>query len=230
MHGSPPTFLNKLGEAAVRRCAIGVLNWSQIRYQIHPDLSQMANLKNQILYARQRSYTPLFVSPQEPGDHRSPAQNFRFLCLVGSCWTIFSLSGARLKNDVEKTSKKTRKSRILASENPPKISPKCLQNRCPTKPAFFLLFLAYSDRFGLRALFLRSENLAKTVVLLYYEHISIVCLSKPKATKKYRKNLPKTLPKRGPNPLKIDAKNVLFFNIDFFRFQARLWSLLGLQD
>ena len=103
-------------------------------------------------------------------------------------------------------------------------------NRCPTKPAFFLLFLAYSDRFGLRALFLRSaQNLAKTVVLLYYEHFSSVRLWEHNATKKYRKNLPKTLPKRGPNPLKIDAKNVLFVNIDFFGFRARFWSLLGFQ-
>ena len=43
------------------------------------------------------------------------------------------------------------------------------------------------------------------------------------------KNLPKTLPKRGPNPLKIDAKNVLFFNIDFFGFRPRFWRVLGLQ-
>ena len=131
-------------------------DWHQIRYQIHPDLSQMANLKSQTLYARQRSYTPLFVSPQEPGDHRSPAQNFRFLCLVGSCWSIFSPSETCMKKDIDKTLKKTRKSRILASQNPPKISPKCLQNRCPTKPAISLLFLAYSDCFRLRALFLRS--------------------------------------------------------------------------
>ena len=117
----PPGGFQSAGH---RKCAIGVLNWSQIRYQIHPDLSQMANLKSQTLYARQRSYTPLFVSPQEPGDHRSPAQNFCFLCLVGSCWAIFSPSGARLKNDNEKTPKKTRKSRILASQNPPKIRPK----------------------------------------------------------------------------------------------------------
>ena len=104
----PP--LGGVQSAGHRRCAIGVLDWSQIRFQIHPDLSQIANLKNQTLYARQRSYTPLFVSPQEPGDHRSPAQNFRFLSLVGSFWTIFSPSEARLKNDSEKTSKKTRKS------------------------------------------------------------------------------------------------------------------------
>ena len=37
---------------------------------------------------------------------------------------------------------------------------------------------------------------------------------------------PKTLKKRGPNPLKIDAENVLLFNIDFFGFWSRFWSLL----
>ena len=40
------------------------------------------------------------------------------------------------------------------------------------------------------------------------------------------KNLPKTLPKRGPNPLKIDAENGLFFNIDFFASRPRFWKLL----
>ena len=44
------------------------------------------------------------------------------------------------------------------------------------------------------------------------------------------KNLPKTLPKRGPDPLKIDAKNGLFFNFDFLGFWPRFGSLLGLQD
>ena len=44
------------------------------------------------------------------------------------------------------------------------------------------------------------------------------------------KNLSKTLPKRGLNPLKIDAKNVLVFNIDFLASWPRFWSLLGLQD
>ena len=43
------------------------------------------------------------------------------------------------------------------------------------------------------------------------------------------KNLPKTSPKRRPNPLKIDVKNVLFFNIVFFGFRPRFWTLLGLQ-
>ena len=43
------------------------------------------------------------------------------------------------------------------------------------------------------------------------------------------KNLPKTLPKRGPNPSKIDAENVLFFDIVFFGFRPRFWRVLGLQ-
>ena len=44
------------------------------------------------------------------------------------------------------------------------------------------------------------------------------------------KNLPKTLPKRGPIPPKIDAENILFFNIDFFTFWGQFCNLLGLQD
>ena len=46
----------------------------------------------------------------------------------------------------------------------------------------------------------------------------------------WSKNLPKSLPKRGPNPSKIDAENVMFFNIHFLGFWPRFWSLLGLQD
>ena len=44
------------------------------------------------------------------------------------------------------------------------------------------------------------------------------------------KNLSKTLPKRSPNDEKIDVKNVLFFNIDFWGFRPRFWRVLGLQD
>ena len=44
------------------------------------------------------------------------------------------------------------------------------------------------------------------------------------------KNHQKTLPKRGPNPSKIDAENVLIFNIDFLRFWPRFGRVLGLQD
>ena len=45
-----------------------------------------------------------------------------------------------------------------------------------------------------------------------------------------QKNLPKILPNRGPDPLKIDAKNGLCFNFEFLGFWPRFGSLLGLQD
>ena len=44
------------------------------------------------------------------------------------------------------------------------------------------------------------------------------------------KNHPQTLPKRGPNPSRVDAENVLIFNIDFLRFWPRFGRVLGLQD
>ena len=63
-------------------------------------------------------------------------------------------------------------------------------------------------------------NIFKVFAKMMFVHFS--CVPGPK-------NLPKTLPKRGPNPSKIDAKNVLLFNIDFFGFRPRFWRVLGLQ-
>ena len=36
-------------------------------------------------------------------------------------------------------------------------------------------------------------------------------------------------PESSPGASKIDAKNVLFFNIDFFGFRPRFWRVLGFQ-
>ena len=47
--------------------------------------------------------------------------------------------------------------------------------------------------------------------------------------KKSSKNLPKTLPKRRPNPSEIDAENKLFFGIDFFGFRPGFWMVFALQ-
>ena len=43
------------------------------------------------------------------------------------------------------------------------------------------------------------------------------------------KNLSKNIPKRSPNPSKIDAKNVLFFQHRFFRVSASILGVLGFQ-
>ena len=61
----------------------------------------------------------------------------RLLRLVGPLGSIFGSSRARFKNDFEKTSKKVQKSRILASQTPPKTLPKSYQNRGPKKHAIF---------------------------------------------------------------------------------------------
>ena len=82
--------------------------------------SQRANLKGQALYASLGSCSPLFFSPQEAGDHRNPPLNLRVLRLVGCLGLIFCSSDTLFKNDIEKTSKKTRKSRILNSKTLPK--------------------------------------------------------------------------------------------------------------
>ena len=54
---------------------------------------------------------------------------------------IFSPSKTHFKNDIEKTWKKVRKSRIWASQNHPKILPKCLRKRCPNRHVIFHRFL-----------------------------------------------------------------------------------------
>ena len=74
------------------------------------------------------------IPPQARPVHRSPAQKYRFLCLFRLLGSIFSPSGTRFKNDFKKTSKKVRKSRILASPNPPKTYPKCI--KMPSKSKF----------------------------------------------------------------------------------------------
>ena len=105
------------------------------------------------------------------------------------------------------------------SQNPAKIPSKSMsQKTCNfswifarkkvcCKGANIDFVLVFAVLFACRALFFKSL---------------FACISGPK-------NLSKTLPKRGANPLKIDAKNDAFFNIDFFGFRPRFWSLLGLQ-
>ena len=72
----------------------------------------------------QGSYTPLFFSPQEPGDHRRPCAKKRKNGTLSLFFSIFCPSKLQSKFCIEKTSKKVGKSRILASQTPPKTKPK----------------------------------------------------------------------------------------------------------
>ena len=105
------------------------------------------------------------------------------------------------------------------SQNRPKIHSKSM----------FPKTFDFSLNFGRKTLCCNSANIDFVWVFpilfacraLFFESL-FECILGPK-------NLPTTSPKRRPNPLKIDVKNVLFFNIDFLGFRPRFWSLLGFQ-
>ena len=112
--------------------------------------------------------------------------------------------------------------RILACQNLPKIHPKCLQNRCPKNLRFFIDFCSNFDACCKSQ---HQKNVRPRSVLLAFHTIWCFAFGMPFRSK----NLSKTLPKRRPRPSKIDAKNMSLFDIDFFRFQSRYWTLLDLQ-
>ena len=80
------------------------------------------------------------ISPQARPVHRKPAAKKRKSLVFSHFWSFFSPSETRFKNDFEKTSKKLRKSRILASQNGPQTLPKSSPNRRSKKTAFFHSF------------------------------------------------------------------------------------------
>ena len=108
------------------------------------------------------------------------------------------------------------------SQNPPKILSKSrFQKTCDFSSIFARCFSFFQSSISWKSLFSHGK-ITNFKVFVEFVLLQFSCTFGPK-------NLPKTLPKRGPNPSKIDAENVLFFNIDFFGFRARFWSLLGLQ-
>ena len=136
--------------------------------------------------------TPRGSYPSPKSSPRRPTTKYPRLCWgVGSAWfSGFFAAKLRPKSDVEKNSEKRRKSRILASQNWLKIVSKCLPERIPGQRALWHWFFTLFGGFRLRALLLRSaQNLANTVVLLYYEHDSSVRLSGRRPTKKRPKKL-----------------------------------------
>ena len=82
----------------------------------------------------------LFLSPGAWGPPESRPR-FASSTFLGPLVLIFCSSETLFKIYIEKITKQMRKSRILASQNPPKTFPKCLQNRNPKKHAIFHRFL-----------------------------------------------------------------------------------------
>ena len=109
------------------------------------------------------------------------------------------------------------------SPNPPKIDPKSsLQQTLDVSSVFVRFFPIFRSSISWKCAFYHSKTTNPKVFakIVLFRFSSIF----------HPKNLPKTPPKRGPNPSKIDAENVLFFNIVFLGFRPRFGSLLGLQD
>ena len=107
--------------------------------------------------------------------------------------------------------------------NPPKIDQKSsLEKTHDFSSVVVRFFPVFRSSISWKCAFYHNkttnpEGFAKIMLFRF----SSICLPK---------NLPKTLPKRGSNPLTIDAKNDAFFKIVFFGFRPRFWSLLSLQD
>ena len=132
--------LGGLQSAAHRRCAGRARPQShrlQPKLQIYQQMAKFLMACSSSCF--EGSYTPLFFSPQEPGDHRRPCAKKR---KNGTLWLFFSIfcpSKLQSKFCTEKTSKKMRKSMVFATQTPPKTRTKScfcckqrfLKNRAP---------------------------------------------------------------------------------------------------
>ena len=135
----------------------------------------------------------------------------RFFALPTSTWNF--------------ASKKCRKNAKNRRFSPPKTVPKPFRN--PSKfvvPGKMWNFTDFVRILWLVARAVRQNLCAQPMFCWLFTQCSFLLSARTSAPK----NLPKTLPKRHPNHCKTEAENVLLFNIDFFGFGPRFWSLLGL--
>ena len=122
----------------------------------------------------------------------------------------------------EKTWKKVGKSKILASQNPPKIHPKCLPNRTPQKHVIFHRFLFQNAP---------TAKMPTRVLYWFFPHETLVGhFSSNRFSRAFwvQKTYQKPFQNEVRTLQKSMRKTMFFFNIDFFGFRARFWTLLGL--
>ena len=163
---SARAFLESLAKVGRRRCPpLGVFNppptegvqgvLNRMKDRLQPTSASHHKTPISKFLSRSGSWLSdpsLLFSPQEGGDDRNPAPSSSHSPPLDDFFSKFSPSKAFLKIYIEKTSKKVRKSRILASQNPPKTHPKCLQKRGSKKDRFFACI------FGIRLLFCYTRN------------------------------------------------------------------------
>ena len=119
----PLPFLKGLAKDGRRRCpplgafnppptegVRSVLDNNHIAFRYVQIISQRANLRGQALYASLGSCSPLFFSPQEPGDHRRPWAKKRKSVVLWLFFSMFCPSKLQSKFCIEKMTKKMLKS------------------------------------------------------------------------------------------------------------------------
>ena len=106
------------------------------------------------------------------------------------------------------------------SQNPPEILPKAMSQQTYDFSSIFARKMICCNNANIDFILVFTVRNGSWTIL--FESL-LACIFGPK-------NLPIFFPKRSPNPLKTDAKNVMFFNIDFFRLGTRFWSFLGFHD
>ena len=145
---------------------------------------------------------------------------------LGACFFDFLPFQVAPKILLRKNTKKSAKIKDFGFPNPlrnsPKIHPKVMpQNTCNFSTIFVRFFSFVQSSVPLKyAFYLGKITIFKVFAKFAFLHFACIF---------GQQNLPKIHPKRRPNPSKIDAKNVLFVNIDFFRFRPRFLRALGLQ-
>ena len=165
---------------------------------------------------------PLSISPPGSAHSAGPAQNRNLFCFCRLFFDFLAFRNAlqkRLRKNIEKSAKIKEFGLPKPFQNPSKTPLKTMfqqtcdfsaifmRKRLCRKSADIDFVLVFPILFACRTLFFKSL---------------LAWILGPE-------NLPKTSPKPPPSRPKIDAKNVLFLNIDFFRFRPRFWRVLGLQ-
>ena len=115
----------------------------QIQVQVPNSFYLEARLEIEAKFAFPPSYNP---SPQDR-TYRKAAPKLGPKTFLATFFSIFCPSNLHSKICIEKITKKMRKSRILASQNPSKTLPKSFQNRCSKRHTFFQSFLTIFSNF-----------------------------------------------------------------------------------
>ena len=155
----------------------------------------------------------LFLSPGGRAFRRADPKRVVFVL----CWAIFfdflafqNVARKMLRKNIEKSAKIEDLGFRKPSQNPPKIPLKSMSPKTCIFSSIFARFLQFAAK---------ADSGSDPLGMVFCAHQTIffkmLC-----AWILGPKNLPRNTPKRNPSLLKIDAKNVLFFNIDFFMF----WS------